>query len=418
MNKDIRVANSFKRSRKRRKLHRALGNDGVVGLIFLWMEAAEFRIDGVLHGYTAEDIAIAADWDGDEAMFVDTLIKIGFLDFDGETYAIHDWHVHNGYAMGAKSRSDIARFKRMSQVYPALWRSLRDDGMVAISSIEYQRAVDAYLDDPLCIAKQQEHSQTTVMAAGSTARQQPRLQRAQPDNSHGCREHSQTIATAAEGTARQQPRLQRAQPDNSQLVASTFHSIPFHSKTKDILSGAARRAPPYAEIVSCLNEACGVRFKPESKLTRQLIKARWEQGATLDDFIMVIKHRCLKWRDDPTMMEYLRPITLFSNKFESYLQDAIRAAPALANDPRYNSDLREAIDSVHAQSSGTDPSKNQELRAIFDAVHAAEAARVAAGDAAARGDGEYCTFDQYLARCNLESAGVDKAALTTKTGNA
>ena len=386
MNKDIRVANSFKRSRKRRKLHRALGNDGVVGLIFLWMEAAEFRIDGVLHGYTAEDIAIAADWDGDEAMFVDTLIKIGFLDFDGETYAIHDWHVHNGYAMGAKSRSDIARFKRMSQVYPALWRSLRDDGMVAISSIEYQRAVDAYLDDPLCIAKQQEHSQTTVMAAGSTARQQPRLQ--------------------------------RAQPDNSQLVASTFHSIPFHSKTKDILSGAARRAPPYAEIVSCLNEACGVRFKPESKLTRQLIKARWEQGATLDDFIMVIKHRCLKWRDDPTMMEYLRPITLFSNKFESYLQDAIRAAPALANDPRYNSDLREAIDSVHAQSSGTDPSKNQELRAIFDAVHAAEAARVAAGDAAARGDGEYCTFDQYLARCNLESAGVDKAALTTKTGNA
>ena len=47
--------------------------------------------------------------------------------------------------------------------------------------------------------------------------------------------------------------------------------------------------------------------------------ARLNEGYKLEDFILVNQKKCKQWIDDPEMAQYLRPETLYSNKFEGYL---------------------------------------------------------------------------------------------------
>jgi uncharacterized phage protein (TIGR02220 family) len=77
---------------------------------------------------------------------------------------------------------------------------------------------------------------------------------------------------------------------------------------------------PYQKIVEYLNEKTGKQYRHTTPKTRELIKARWNEGFTLDDFKKVIDNKTLEWKN--TKWEnYLRPVTLFSTKFESYLND-------------------------------------------------------------------------------------------------
>lgn len=94
--------------------------------------------------------------------------------------------------------------------------------------------------------------------------------------------------------------------------------------TGNILSGKKPPDIPYQEIISYLNEKTGKHFEHESKQTRKFIKARWGSNGkrrTLQDFITVIDNKCRSWLNDPEMAAYLRPETLFGNKFESYLNE-------------------------------------------------------------------------------------------------
>ncbi len=77
---------------------------------------------------------------------------------------------------------------------------------------------------------------------------------------------------------------------------------------------------PYQEIIEYLNEKTEKNYKLTTSKTRELIKARWNEGFTLEDFKKVIDNETLKWKN--TEMEtYLRPVTLFGTKFESYLNE-------------------------------------------------------------------------------------------------
>jgi uncharacterized phage protein (TIGR02220 family) len=76
---------------------------------------------------------------------------------------------------------------------------------------------------------------------------------------------------------------------------------------------------PYSEIVDYLNSKCGTKYKSSSKKTQNLIKARFNEGFTLDDFKTVIDKKSSDWFNDNKMNQYLRPETLFGTKFESYL---------------------------------------------------------------------------------------------------
>ena len=77
----------------------------------------------------------------------------------------------------------------------------------------------------------------------------------------------------------------------------------------------------YTRVVQYLNQKTGKKFSDKTKTTRSFIKARLNDGFIEQDFITVIDNKCSKWLSDPKMMEFLRPQTLFGNKFESYLQD-------------------------------------------------------------------------------------------------
>ncbi|WP_439195017.1 phage replisome organizer N-terminal domain-containing protein [Bacillus pacificus] len=78
---------------------------------------------------------------------------------------------------------------------------------------------------------------------------------------------------------------------------------------------------PYQEIVKYLNDKAETQYKHKSKKTRELINARWKDGFTLDDFKKVIDTKVNQWINDSNMCGYLRPITLFGTKFESYLNE-------------------------------------------------------------------------------------------------
>lgn len=76
---------------------------------------------------------------------------------------------------------------------------------------------------------------------------------------------------------------------------------------------------PYQEIVDYLNNSAGTNYRASSKKTRELIKARINEGFTLEDFKVVIEKKTREWINDNKMKAYLRPETLFGTKFEGYL---------------------------------------------------------------------------------------------------
>jgi hypothetical protein len=110
MNIDIRLQVSFRDHPKRTKLERRLGPAGPLAFIDLLLAVAQSKPDGSLRGWSDEDIAIAARWNGKPEEFVSTLAELRFLDRqDDGSYSIHDWTEHNGYAAGAQERSERAR---------------------------------------------------------------------------------------------------------------------------------------------------------------------------------------------------------------------------------------------------------------------------------------------------------------------
>ena len=45
------------------------------------------------------------------------------------------------------------------------------------------------------------------------------------------------------------------------------------------------------------------------------------EGFTVEDFKTVIHKKAKQWMDDPKMIKFLRPETLFGSKFEGYLNE-------------------------------------------------------------------------------------------------
>lgn len=85
------------------------------------------------------------------------------------------------------------------------------------------------------------------------------------------------------------------------------------------------------DIVAYLNLKANTNYKASSEKTRSLIKARIKEGFILEDFKTVIDKKVLLWGKDLKMSAYLRPETLFGNKFEGYLNEIISNAKILVS---------------------------------------------------------------------------------------
>lgn len=77
----------------------------------------------------------------------------------------------------------------------------------------------------------------------------------------------------------------------------------------------------YIEIINDLNIVCNCKYLSTGAKTRVLIKARMEEGHSIQDFKKVHRKKQKEWGDDPKMKKYLRPETLYSQKFDRYLNE-------------------------------------------------------------------------------------------------
>ena len=96
----------------------------------------------------------------------------------------------------------------------------------------------------------------------------------------------------------------------------------------DIVPEQKQEPIPYAEIITYFNEVAGTHYLLRGKEIKKFIKARWNDGFRLEDFKTVLDKKAGQWKNDAKMSKYLRFETLFSNKFESYLNEVVA--------PQYN----------------------------------------------------------------------------------
>lgn len=117
---------------------------------------------------------------------------------------------------------------------------------------------------------------------------------------------------------------------NSTSVESVQHTVSVSDSVSDSVSVSdnnkklkCRVAPDgISDVVSYLNKVTGAHYRPETGKTRRLIKARLNEGLTVDDLKAVIDVKSEQWLGDEKMSRFLRPETLFGTKCEGYLQEA------------------------------------------------------------------------------------------------
>ncbi|MDU7069353.1 MAG: conserved phage C-terminal domain-containing protein [Clostridium perfringens] len=78
----------------------------------------------------------------------------------------------------------------------------------------------------------------------------------------------------------------------------------------------------YSQVIDYLNSKAGKSFKYTTKKTQDLIKARLADGFKKEEFFRVIDNKVKEWKGTE-YEKYLRPETLFGNKFEGYLNQGV-----------------------------------------------------------------------------------------------
>lgn len=93
---------------------------------------------------------------------------------------------------------------------------------------------------------------------------------------------------------------------------------------------------PFSAIIDHLNEKAGTRYRASTPKTKANIRARWNEGYRLDDFIRVIDVKVADWLGDEKMARYLCPDTLFGTKFEKYLNQPVKTTQGKGRLSDYN----------------------------------------------------------------------------------
>lgn len=107
-----------------------------------------------------------------------------------------------------------------------------------------------------------------------------------------------------------------------------IHTVNNTVGNTDSLSGKPDDVP-YDAVIDYLNEKTGKRYRAKTESTRRLIRARFADGYTLDDFKHVIDVKVSQWLGTE-QDKFLRPETLFRpGHFESYLNEQSQPASYL-----------------------------------------------------------------------------------------
>ena len=121
-----------------------------------------------------------------------------------------------------------------------------------------------------------------------------------------CVQNEQTICSK-----RTDGSVQNEQTNTRDYTENTTENISMSDKSD---------AAPYKTIIEYLNNKVNKRFSYKSESNRKLIKARFNEGYKLEDFIKVIDIKTNEWINDEKMKNYLQPSTLFrGSNFDKYL---------------------------------------------------------------------------------------------------
>lgn len=77
-------------------------------------------------------------------------------------------------------------------------------------------------------------------------------------------------------------------------------------------------------VIDYLNQKAGTRYEYNSTKTITLLNTLFRKGYSVEDIKKVIDIKCNEWLPQKNMRKYLRPRTLFSNKFEDYLNQEVK----------------------------------------------------------------------------------------------
>ena len=104
------------------------------------------------------------------------------------------------------------------------------------------------------------------------------------------------------------------------------------------------------EVIDYLNTKTGSNYRATTGANIKPIRARLNDGFSIEDCKKVIDTKSWQWLNNPDMVRYLRPATLFSpSKFEGYLNEcrgkpSIRGdSPPISEQAAFNQSISEAI---------------------------------------------------------------------------
>ena len=118
-------------------------------------------------------------------------------------------------------------------------------------------------------------------------------------------------------------------------------------KVRTIKNIDADASAHFEKIINHLNKKASKNYRSTTAATRRLIKARMNEGFSIDDFMIVIDNKTNDWKNDPKMSKFLRPVTLFGTNFESYLNEQ-------ATRPEQTTSTRKPLDTVVDINAGED----------------------------------------------------------------
>ncbi|EJE25546.1 hypothetical protein HMPREF9976_01990 [Staphylococcus epidermidis NIHLM003] len=114
----------------------------------------------------------------------------------------------------------------------------------------------------------------------------------------------------------------KGQTTNNNSTNNDLTNIDSTYIDENILSGNPT-VYPYKDVIDYLNQQTGKNYKSTTKKNQTVIRARTDEGFSLDDFKRVIDNKVAEWKGT-NMEKYLRPETLFGTKFEGYLNQELQ----------------------------------------------------------------------------------------------
>lgn len=128
-------------------------------------------------------------------------------------------------------------------------------------------------------------------------------------------DHQQTYQQT---TTNEEGNKESNKESNKECNIKDFVAPLFELEVKD-------QPPFYVQVLDYLNQKAGTGFKHLDS-HKKYISARQKDGYCLDDFKKVIDKKCAEWLGTD-QQKFLRPETLFSNKFDGYLNQSVATKP-------------------------------------------------------------------------------------------